>query len=657
MIVGNVNNTAKAVRINANGKLDGSFGTGGVVTLGKAAQDDALLDYASSVALLPGGEIAVGGASTPATGQDRPAVEVLHLDGSIETGFGTNGLAVAPPPAGSQAYAPITPVLSSSNLFSSPGYVGLVASPDGRTTLATNVYLSGGATLAEVALARFTALGAPDPTFGTGGQAVIVPEATFGSASADAVTAIALQRDGKLVVGGSVLIGNTLHALATRVAKDGTLDPGFAIGGVNILGYTTPIGSSPGAIAIQGDGKIVLADAFSFDLERLNPNGLPDHSFGVHGTALMVAPDPSQVNSGHFVGVAIQPDGKILATGDNAITRLLGRGSKGDYNNDGVADRSIFLTSSATFADAASSGPAAPLVQIGIPGAGKTLPAPGAYFGGGQDDIGVYLTSRGAFAVTQPTGRATAYVPFGSPGAGNSLPAPGDFDGSGRTEYAVYLPKLGVFAYRSASGGGDVYVAIGQAGPGGSIPAPADYLDTAQDDVAVYVPSNATFVLQNPFTHQLITIPFGTPGRAAIPAPGDYDGSGHAELALYFPDAATLVYRPALGGPDVAISFGIPGAGKTLPAPGDYDGSGHAEVAAYLPTLGIFAYRPARGGADVYLTIGVPGRTIPFALNAVQGATGGSGSSGFAAASVDPASIPWTPDLLDPIAPKRKPRA
>src|SRR6185503_18428486 len=99
---------------------------------------------------------------------------------------------------------------------------------------------------------RLTTTGALDASF-LGGQVAVQM-----STGNDQANAIAVQSDGKIVLAGSAEVtgGNDAFSVA-RINTNGTLDSGFGTGGV----VNTPIGSffSDGhAVAIQTDGKIVV---------------------------------------------------------------------------------------------------------------------------------------------------------------------------------------------------------------------------------------------------------------------------------------------------------------------------------------------------------------------------------------------------------------
>ena len=98
-----------------------------------------------------------------------------------------------------------------------------------------------------------------DPTFGSGGQVT-----TDFHQSADAANAIALQIDGKLVVGGSTFRNNDSSgedfALA-RYNPDGTLDRTFGKEGKVSTDFPD-LAAEISAIAIQPDGRILAAGGF-----------------------------------------------------------------------------------------------------------------------------------------------------------------------------------------------------------------------------------------------------------------------------------------------------------------------------------------------------------------------------------------------------------
>src|SRR5262249_53355575 len=138
-----------------------------------------------------------------------------------------------------------------------------------------------------VALARFTAGGRRDPSFGDGGVV------TTAVGSNDSANAVAVQADGKIVVAGTTT-ATTADFLVARYNADGTPDTSFVAG----VGYVAiDFGSADGAVgvAVQPDGKIVVAGTTSpsvrlFALAPLDAGGALDTTFGVGGKATTAMP-------------------------------------------------------------------------------------------------------------------------------------------------------------------------------------------------------------------------------------------------------------------------------------------------------------------------------------------------------------------------------
>src|SRR5437868_3678788 len=115
-------------------------------------------------------------------------------------------------------------------------------------------------------------------------------------------------------------IAGVLSSLAVPVgAASGDLDPTFGIGGKVMI--TAPQGPKAlRAIAIQKDGKVVVAGwganpppqgFYDVALARFNPDGSPDQTFGAGGYVLSsFSEDPDEAYD-----IGIQSDGKIVVGG------------------------------------------------------------------------------------------------------------------------------------------------------------------------------------------------------------------------------------------------------------------------------------------------------------------------------------------------------
>ena len=157
--------------------------------------------------------------------------------------------------------------------------------------------------------------GSLDPTFGHHGIS-----ATNFATCCGGVNAIALQSDGKILVGGQARI-NELVGVIFRLNPNGSLDTTFGSGGMVAVRLGS-IGASVGGLVVQTDGKIVASVMGVFvsrgNVTRLNPNGSGDSTFGTNGIASISSLAPSGP-------VLLQPDGKILVAGKEFGSGLLAR--------------------------------------------------------------------------------------------------------------------------------------------------------------------------------------------------------------------------------------------------------------------------------------------------------------------------------------------
>jgi uncharacterized delta-60 repeat protein len=214
--------------------------------------------------------------------------------------------------------------------------IGVVVQGDGKTVVLSDC-LTG--EHSELLLSRYLSDGSLDASFGFGGRVLTV----FGG-SASAVD-IELQSDGKIFVAA---YSNNGFAVA-RYHADGAHDTTWGAGGTATI--TGPLALQPTGMALQSDGKVVLAGkqhnpggADDFAVARFTATGVSDPTFDVDGwlTTSIVGDDDA-------TGVAIQADGRILVagSGDNpeglVLARYLGDGAL-DPSFDG--DGKVFLAGS-----------------------------------------------------------------------------------------------------------------------------------------------------------------------------------------------------------------------------------------------------------------------------------------------------------------------
>jgi len=253
------------LRLNADGTLDNTFNPGGVGT-----------DFqVYALAVQPDGKILVGGLLTTYNGNAAVPDNVLRLnaDGTLDNTFN---------PGGSGGNGLVTT---------------LVVQPDGKILVAGSVTTYNGSDAPDRVL-RLNANGSLDTSFNSGRIGI------------DArVSALALQADGKILVGGTFTSYNGLTAVSDgllRLHADGSLDASFNPGGTGT--------SSVYALALQADGKILVGGSFSAyngnaaapdNLLRLNVNGLLDTSFNPGGGG----------SNGLVEELAVQADGQVLVGG------------------------------------------------------------------------------------------------------------------------------------------------------------------------------------------------------------------------------------------------------------------------------------------------------------------------------------------------------
>ncbi len=292
-------------RYQADGSIDPSFGQGGKVTTDFATS----FDWAYALVLQPDGKIVVGGI-TDASGSRDFALARYHPDGSLDPIFGQGGRVIAK----------LRP-LSDDSVY------GLALQPDGKI-------LAGGTTFpdrfvlrpnADFILARFMPEGAPDVAYGVGGAVTT----DFGKESWDDARALALQPDGSIVLGGSTNAGNSPGVLygadqlaVARYTPQGMLDGTFGDGGTVTVDGGSMV-EAVRALALNPDGTIVAAGFVNGEhrgdllLARVTPSGGHDSTVGTGGLTVTDLKSGSE----RLEGVALQPDGWIVAAGQVAVDR------------------------------------------------------------------------------------------------------------------------------------------------------------------------------------------------------------------------------------------------------------------------------------------------------------------------------------------------
>ncbi len=279
------------LRYNADGSVDGAFGSAGLVRVGFTAAAD--YETGTSIAIQPDGKILAAGFVDQKNPYGRKAaVARLLSNGALDSTFGASGK-----------------VLLS---FGSEKVDSLVYNVqvqlDGRIIV-------GGSTNDHFAVARLTSSGALDGSFGTGGKTVL----SVGQAPSS-VYAIRFQEWGGLqypiLAGPSPTCSNAPPQMAVvRLRPDGTVDNTFGPSG-NGRTFIDIGGSAdyPNDLAVDANNRIVMA-GYSFrhlSVARLLADGTIDQTFGTGGATLV---DVAGKNQAQALRVALDSLGRVVLGG------------------------------------------------------------------------------------------------------------------------------------------------------------------------------------------------------------------------------------------------------------------------------------------------------------------------------------------------------
>jgi uncharacterized delta-60 repeat protein len=275
------------VRLERDGALDATFGTGGKVTIdfnGKA-------DIAQAIAVAPDGTILVAGSSSGASapGTDFALARLLPT-GALDPAFGTGGK-----------------VVTDFGGDSETGYA-LQLYPDGKILVGGDSNSGGTVTGLDFALARYNPDGSLDAGFGMAGKVLTQLSASGGR---DSIYDIALEdMGGELRI---VAVGGEGDFSLARYLADGQLDPSFGAGGKLTAVFGSVIGAARG-VKVAPDGKIVVAGhaGHDFALARFSVAGQLDAGFGAGGKVVTAM---SSSNWDEAQGLAIEADGKVVVAG------------------------------------------------------------------------------------------------------------------------------------------------------------------------------------------------------------------------------------------------------------------------------------------------------------------------------------------------------
>jgi uncharacterized delta-60 repeat protein len=340
------------VRYLTDGRVDSTFGANGMVTTPVAFASDL-----ADVCLQSTGKIIAGGYYQAGSASQQDFLLIRYLpNGTIDSAFGANGRVLTDFSGGNNeqihalaiqsddkivavgewfntaqtvynfAIARYMPDGSPDSSFNGTGKLlidmagysdyakAVVIQPDGKIVVAGTT-ATASASVTEFCAVRLTAAGAPDPSFGIGGKAIL--PSLFNHQ--DYCEAMVLQSDGKYVLAGNTSPGNGIIWAAARLRADGTIDSTYNSTGWQTFAFNIYENYLQDA-AIDAYGNTVLVGSTVNDLTgvtgaalaSINTAGLPDPTFGSSGMAVFEYTDADNAAYAN----AFQPDGRLLIVGE-----------------------------------------------------------------------------------------------------------------------------------------------------------------------------------------------------------------------------------------------------------------------------------------------------------------------------------------------------
>lgn len=303
------------------GALDPTFGDGGYAVRNVAPGTNG--ELFRGIVVQSTGKVVVSGTidhAGAADARDRDVALVrFNANGTKDPTFGVEGVVVLDFSTG----------IANGAGFLADSVWGLARYPDDRLIIHGG-RVRAGATDTDFLLARFTADGAPDPTFGVGGQftldTLVEGTTTSNNASPRNVT-ILPGNDGVLGAGYQPVPGADTRPVVFKVTDAGVLDATFGVSGVFSQAvlmeqtecYTAaiqPQANGGYGIVTTGYGRQLASETSDVVSLRLRSDGVLDPTYGTGGL-VRVDVGGFADNSRHL---AVLPDARVLLVGGGRAT-------------------------------------------------------------------------------------------------------------------------------------------------------------------------------------------------------------------------------------------------------------------------------------------------------------------------------------------------
>ncbi len=587
--------TYSLIRLNSDGSVDASFSL------------PIINSSIVGLSLQPDGRILIGGDFSTIGTIERRIVARLNSNGTLDTTFG----------------------IGLPNADHSGRAFAIAIQPDGKIIAGGNIILTLGTTTFRN-IVRLTPNGSPDTSFSVSGD------------SLDIVQSLAIQADGKILLGGSSSGNTGSRNSLTRVNLDGSVDSTF--------NSTVSLGSQLYDILLEPSGKVIVVGNFCTSpsaqgcgIARFNTDGSRDSFFpfnascGVQGfdnstLAVVRQPDGKILVGGRFFNVSCFPRQRIVRLVSDTILPNL------TINNVNLNEGNIGTT--AFNFTVSLSAASAQTVTVNYATADGTAIAPSDYqaasgtlsFAPGETSKTVTISVNGDAAIepnetfTVNLSGATNATITGGIGTGTIInddtcaysisPTSLNIGASGGAGNSIAVTTQSGCAYTAVSNNSFINITSGASGTGngtviftvavnsgavrtGTISvagqiftvnqvASANFRKTRFDfdgdgkaDISIYRPSTGIWYLLNSTTGFNAT-QWGLSNDKIVPA--DYDGDGKTDIAVYRASSGTFYILNSTTG-FRATQWGF---STDIPVPADYDGDGKADVAIYRPSTGTF---------------------------------------------------------------------